>query len=149
MNGALFTRLANLQLVDLTGNSCINENFKENHIVILADEATKQCGTLKESDMEQFITEWRNSALASQKGLSHCLTQTEIESKDTTIRRIHEKLESLMEYQSRQQTLLENFHKDERIKEQNLQETNEKLIKAEFEMENMRKQNESLRHKNI
>jgi hypothetical protein len=97
--------------------------------------------------MEHFIDDWKREALKKDVELVECMNRSEGQAKYIAIRNIYERLETLLKHQDRQQTLLENFYKDSRIKEQNLQLANDKLKHAEIEILELRKKVESLERK--
>lgn len=136
MNGALFAPLTNLVGVDLTGNLCINESFNPDKIMMLADEVTKQCGTISESTMEHFISSWKNEASKNELELIACSSRSESELKDVMMKNINEKLEDLI---LQQKSLLENFYKED----QAIKRANEKLNNAELEIVELRKRLEN------
>lgn len=113
MNGALFAPLAKLVGVDLSGNLCINESFNSDKIMMLADEVTKQCGTINEATMEHFISSWKIEASKNEQELKACSSRSESGLKDVMMRTINEKLEDLI---LQQKSLLENFYKIKRPK---------------------------------
>lgn len=139
MNGALFASLTNLISADLAGNLCISEHFGPDEIMTLSDEVTKKCGTISEATMEHFINDWKHEAESKQHELDRCMTRSKTEFKDAAIKMIFEKLAELSSQQKQQQLLLENFQKDVRSKEQNLQIAQEKLKVAEREISELRK----------
>lgn len=132
MNGALFAPLAKLVGVDLLSNLCINESFNTDKIMMLADEVTKQCGTISETTMEHFISSWKSEASKNEQELIACSSRSESELKDVMMKTIKKKLEDLI---LQQKILLENFYKED----QAIKRANEKLNTAELEIIELRK----------
>lgn len=136
MNGALFAPLAKLVGVDLSGNLCINESFNSDKIMMLADEVTKQCGTINEATMEHFISSWKIEASKNEQELIACSSRSESELKDVMMRTINEKLGYMIQ---QQKSLLGNFYKED----QATKRANEKLNNAELKIVELRKRLEN------
>lgn len=148
MNGALFASSPNLEIVDLAGNICIDQNFIADKIMILSDEITKHCGTINEELMDHFISEWRQVALKSDNELKSCLNRSEAQSRDASTAAIFEKLENIHKNQEHQQKsfekiyekLVSEVYKELMNKEVKLQTANERLKNAEIEIWQLRDQ---------
>mgnify|MGYP007092097181 CR=1 FL=1 len=106
----------------------------------LSDEVSKRCGAINETTLNHFVAKWKQTAVASELELTMCRNQTEAAMKDESMKRIHEKLEALIERQRTSHVMLEHVVKEGQIKDQKLAEAIEKLARAESEIKEMKTQ---------
>jgi hypothetical protein len=88
LNGAVFNHLPKLERVKLEGNLCINRNYERQEIEIVVDEVSKQCGTISEQLLENFISGWKNEAIRNQKLLNSCINRKDVQLKDEMITKV-------------------------------------------------------------